>query len=193
MQGAGMAEVSNPSAVFLAERLENPIGSAIAVTLEGTRPLLVEVQALTTATSFGLPRRTGNGIDFNRLLLLTAVLTKQVGLALSSQDIYVNVVGGLKVSEPAVDLAVALATASSFREQPVAPDLAAIGEVGLSGELRRVGQVERRLAEAGKLGFRRCILPRSMGADRRLAEASDVELIGVQTLAEALEAGLGPR
>ena len=190
MQGAGMVEVSNPSAIFLAERLENPVGSAVAVTLEGTRPLLVEIQALTTTTSFGLPRRTGTGIDLSRLLLLTAVLSKQVGLALSSQDIYANVVGGMKVSEPAVDLAVALAIASSFREEPIAPDLAAIGEVGLSGELRRVGQVERRLAEAGKLGFRRCILPRSIGADRRLAAASGVELIGAQTLAEALEAAL---
>ena len=193
MQEAGMVEVGNPSAIFLAERLEMPIGSAVAVTLEGTRPILVEVQALTTTTSFGLPRRTGNGVDFNRLLLLTAVLSKQVGLALYNQDIYVNVVGGLKVSEPAVDLAVSLAVASSFREQPVAPDLAVIGEVGLSGELRRVGQVERRLMEASKLGFRRCLLPRAISDDRRLAQASGLELIGAQTVAEALEAAIGAR
>lgn len=192
MQEAGMVEVDNPSAIFLAERLEMPIGSAVAVTLEGTRPLLVEVQALTTTTSFGLPRRTGNGIDLSRLLLLTAVLSKQVGLALSSQDIYVNVVGGLKVSEPAVDLAVSLAIASSFKDRPVAPDMVAIGEVGLSGEIRRIGQVERRLAEAGKLGFKRCVLPRGIGSDR-LAGSSGVELIGARTLAQALEAALEPQ
>ncbi len=186
MQESGMVEVANPSAVFLSERLELQSGSAVAVALEGTRPLLVEVQALTTTTSFGLPRRTGNGIELSRLLLLTAVLSKQVGLALGNQDIYANVVGGLKVSEPAVDLAVSLAIASSFREMPLAPDVAAIGEVGLSGELRRVGQVERRLAEAGKLGFRRCLVPRSLGSDR-LAQATGVELIGARTLAEALD------
>ena len=192
MREEGMVEVANPSAVFLAERHERGVGSTVAVTLEGTRPLLVEVQALTTTTTFGLPRRTGNGVDFNRLLLLSAVLSKQVGLALANQDVYVNVVGGIKVGEPAADLAVALAIASSYRERPVDPDIAVIGEVGLSGELRRVTQVEKRLAEASKLGFRRCLLPRSVSEDRRLARAADIELIGASTLHEAIGLALGP-
>src|SRR5207249_7584286 len=119
----------------------------------------VEVQALTSSTSSGLPRRTANGIDLNRLLLLTAVLTKRVGLGLSNQDIYVNVVGGLKITEPAIDLAVAVAIASSYKDQPVDPNLALVGEVGLTGELRTVGQLERRLAEAAKLGFTRAVYP----------------------------------
>jgi DNA repair protein RadA/Sms len=191
MREEGMVEVANPSAVFLAERQERGTGSAVAVTLEGTRPLLVEVQALTTTTTFGLPRRTGNGVDFNRLLLLAAVLSKQVGLALANQDIYVNVVGGIKVGEPAADLAVALAIASSYRERPVDPDLAVIGEVGLSGELRRVTQVEKRLAEASKLGFRRCLLPRSVSDDRRLARVAGIELVGASTLHEAILLALG--
>ena len=191
MQEAGMVEVANPSAVFLQERLETPLGSAVAVTLEGTRPILVEVQALTSPTSFGLPRRTANGIELNRLLLLAAVLTKQVGLSLSNQDIYVNVVGGLRVNEPAVDLAVSLAIASSYRDLPVAHDLAAIGEVGLSGELRRVGHADRRLSEAGKLGFRRCVLPRAM-TEERLAQSTGVELLGARTLREALDIALSP-
>ncbi len=159
MGNEGMLEVSNPSAAFLAERNSGALGTAIAVTMEGTRPILVEVQALTSPSSSGLPRRTANGIDLNRLLMLTAVLTKRVGLGLSNQDIYVNVVGGLKVSEPAIDLAVAIAIASSYRDQPVDPNLALVGEVGLTGELRSVGQLERRLVEAAKLGFTRAIYP----------------------------------
>ena len=187
-----MVEVANPSAVFLQERLETPLGSAVAVTLEGTRPILVEVQALTSPTSFGLPRRTANGIELNRLLLLTAVLTKQVGLSLSNQDIYVNVVGGLRVNEPAVDLATCLAIASSYKDVPIAADIAAIGEVGLSGELRRVGHVDRRLSEAGKLGFGRCLLPRAMNGER-LAQSTGVKLLGARTLHEALEIALSAR
>jgi DNA repair protein RadA/Sms len=159
MGNEGMIEVTNPSAAFLAERNSGALGTAIAVTLEGTRPILVEVQALTSPTSSGLPRRTANGIDINRLLLLTAVLTKRAGLGLSNQDIYVNVVGGLKITEPAIDLAVAVAIASSYKDQAVDPNLVLIGEVGLTGELRNVGQVERRLVEATKLGFTRAIYP----------------------------------
>ena len=189
MRGEGLVEVRNPSEAFLAERSEGAAGSAVVVTVEGTRPLLVEVQALTTTTSFGLPRRTGNGVETSRLLLLVAVLTKRVGLALSNQDIYVNVVGGLKIGEPAADLGVSLAIASSFRDLPVDPRLIAIGEVGLSGELRSVGQVERRLAEAANLGFRRCLLPASLA--RRGLATSGIESVGVASLGEALEAGLG--
>jgi len=161
MGNEGMIEVTNPSAAFLAERNSDALGTAIAVTMEGTRPILVEVQALTSPSASGLPRRTANGIDINRLLLLTAVLTKRVGMSLSNQDVYVNVVGGLKISEPAIDLAVAVAIASSYRDQSVDPNLVLIGEVGLTGELRNVGQVERRLVEAAKLGFTRAIYPPS--------------------------------
>ena len=184
----GLTEITNPSQVFLAERLASAAGSAIAVTLEGTRPLLVEIQALTSTTSFGLPRRTANGIDFNRLLLLVAVLSKRVGLPLANQDVFVNVVGGLRVNEPAADLSVAVAIASSYRDQPVASDLAIVGEIGLSGELRSVGQIEKRLREAAKLGFRRCLLPRVMDNPRH--SASGIEVVSAGTLAEALQLAL---
>ena len=188
MGSQGLIEVANPSEAFLAERLPNAAGSTIAVTLEGTRPLLVEIQALASTTSFGLPRRTANGVDFNRLLLLAAVLTKRMGLRLSDQDIFVNVVGGLKINEPAVDLAVATAIASSFKNTPVAADLAIVGEIGLSGELRAVGQLPKRLNEAAKLGFKRCLVPKSF---RREEIASDgIEVIGVRSLQEALQVAL---
>jgi len=158
----GLSEVTNPSEAFLSERLTSATGSVVAVTMEGTRPLLVEVQALTTPTTFGLPRRTANGVDFNRLLLLTAVLSKRVGLNLAAQDVFVNVVGGLRVSEPAADLAVAAAIASTYRGIPVPSDLAMLGEIGLSGELRSVSQAPKRLLEAAKLGFKRCIVPKTL-------------------------------
>jgi DNA repair protein RadA/Sms len=187
MGSEGMIEITNPSAAFLAERSQDAPGTAIAVTLEGTRPILVEVQALTTTTSFGMPRRTANGIDLNRLLLLTAVLTKRVGMGLSNQDIYVNVVGGLKISEPAIDLAVAAAVASSYRDVPVSPECVLIGEVGLSGELRTVGQLDRRLGEAAKLGFTRAVYP---PVARKLQLPPGMKGISVATLQEAIEAAL---
>ncbi len=191
MSNAGLIEVVNPSEVFLAERLPNAAGSAIAITLEGTRPLLVEIQALASVTSFGLPRRTTNGIDFNRLLLLVAVLSKRVGLRLSDQDIFVNVVSGLKINEPAADLPVAVAIASSFRNAPVAADLAIVGEIGLSGELRTVSQLSKRLNEAAKLGFKRCLLPQSVRREKLESQMeSDMELIRVRSVAQALEAAL---
>jgi DNA repair protein RadA/Sms len=188
MASQGLIEVTNPSEAFLAERLPTAAGSAIAVTMEGTRPLLVEIQALASTTSFGLPRRTANGVDFNRLLLLVAVLSKRVGLRLSDQDVFVNVVGGLRVNEPAADLAVAVAVASSFRDVPVAADLAVVGEIGLSGELRAVSQLSRRLSEAAKLGFRRCLLPK--GTRRKKDLPSEIEVISVRSVAEALEVAL---
>ncbi|MGA9349239.1 MAG: DNA repair protein RadA [Anaerolineae bacterium] len=188
MGSQGLIEVANPSEAFLAERLPNAAGSSIAVTLEGTRPLLVEVQALTSTTSFGLPRRTANGVDFNRLLLLVAVLNKRVGLRLSDQDIFVNVVGGLKINEPAADLAIATAIASSFKSAPVAADLAIVGEIGLSGELRAVGQLSKRLNEAAKLGFRRCLVPKSFG--RQEIASDGIEVVGVRSLTEALQVAL---
>jgi DNA repair protein RadA/Sms len=188
MGEGGMVEVRNPSEMFLAERLPNASGSAIAVSLEGTRPLLVEVQALSSHTSFSQPRRTANGVDMTRLLLLSAVLTKRVGLNLSDQDVFVNIVGGMHIDEPAVDLAVAAAIASSYRNKPVAADLAIIGEVGLSGELRSVSQLPRRLNEAAKLGFTRALVPRSaLKGKPDDAMPKGIEVIGARTLWDALE------
>jgi len=185
----GLSEISNPSQVFLAGREPDAPGSAIAITLEGTRPILVEIQALTSRTSFGLPRRTANGVDFNRLLLLVAVLSKRIGMGLSNQDVFANVVGGLRINEPAADLALAVAIASSYRDRPVAPDLALVGEIGLSGELRAVGQIEKRLKEASKLGFGRCLLPRGVG-QRRLPQVEGIQLVPVRSAAEALDVAL---
>ncbi len=163
MTERGMVEVTNPSQVFLEERIEHATGSAVAVTMEGTRPLLVEIQALVSRGAPERPRRTCNGVDLNRVLLLIAVLSKRVGLSLSDQDVFVNVVGGLRVQEPAVDLAIAVALVSSYHNRPVLPELAIFGEVGLAGELRSVGHSERRLREAAKLGFGRILMPRVRG------------------------------
>jgi len=188
MTEQGMVEVANPSEAFLAERLPNTAGSAIAVTMEGTRPLLVEIQALASTTSFGQPRRTANGVDFNRLLLLVAVLSKRVGLRLFDQDVFVNVVGGLRISEPAADLALALAIASSFQNRPLPADMAAVGEVGLSGEIRTVSHLSRRLNEAAKLGFSRCIVPATHRTLRDVPAGMDV--IPARSLADALAAAV---
>lgn len=189
MQVKGLIEVENPSEAFLAERMVNVPGSAVAITIEGTRPLLVEVQVLASPTSFGNPRRTVNGIDFNRLLLTVAVLTRRVGLRLAEQDIFANVVGGLQVDEPAADLAVALALTSSLRDQPLAADLALVGEVGLSGEVRSVGQLETRLGEAARLGFRRAIVPRRLGRSE-FTSPKGLEMIQVRSLREAVDLAL---
>jgi DNA repair protein RadA/Sms len=188
MAGAGMLEVTNPSEAFLAERMVNTPGSAIAVTMEGTRPLLVEIQGLASTTTFGNPRRTPNGVDFNRLLLLTAVLTKRIGLKLGEQDVFVNVVGGLSVGEPAADLAVAVAIASSVLDRPTLADCALIGEVGLSGELRAVNQLPQRLREAKQMGFRRVIVPRALRAGD--AKLDGLQVVQARTLREALDAAL---
>jgi len=188
MKDKGLAEVDNPSQVFLSQRWGEAVGSAVVPTLEGSRPLLVEVQALTNPTSFGLPRRTANGVDFGRLLLVSAVLTRRVGLKLSNQDVMVNVTGGLKVGEPAADLGIALSIASSFRDVGIDPQLVAVGEVGLSGELRAVSQLDRRVNEAARLGFKRCLVPK-IGA--RVSPAPKaLELIPVSTLREAIGVGL---
>jgi DNA repair protein RadA/Sms len=189
MTEQGMMEVANPSEAFLAERLPDAAGSAIAVTMEGTRPLLVEIQALASTTSFGLPRRTANGVDLNRLLLLVAVLTKRVGLRLFDQDVFVNVVGGLRINEPAADLGLALAIASSFQNVPLPNDLAAVGEVGLSGELRAVSHLARRLNEAAKLGFSRCIVPATHR--QRGDMPTQIESIPARSLSDALSVAMG--
>jgi DNA repair protein RadA/Sms len=189
MADAGLREVRNPSEAFLEERDGAAAGSTVAVTVEGTRPILVEVQALTTSTAYGMPRRSANGFDTNRLQLLVAVLQKRVGLGLGTQDIYANVVGGLRIAEPAADLPVALAVASSFRDQPLQPGTVAIGEIGLAGELRSIGQVERRLQEAARLGFTRAILPAAI--PRTDAMRSGLQITRAASVAEAIDAALG--
>jgi len=185
MSENGLVEITNPSEAFLAERMVNAPGSAIAVTMEGTRPLLVEIQGLTSATSFGNPRRTPNGVDFNRLLLIVAVLSRRVGLHLGEQDVFVNVVGGLKVDEPAADLAIAAALASSIRDLAVRADTVLIGEIGLSGELRMVGQMPTRLREAAKLGFKTAIVPRRLRRTEPWPE--DIHIVEVRSVRDALE------
>lgn len=162
MADSGLREITNPSEAFLEERSYLAPGSTVAVTMEGSRPILVEVQALATPSAFGLPRRSANGLDANRLQLLVAVLQKRVGLGLGTHDVYANVVGGLRVSEPAVDLAVAVATASSLRDRPVDRSAVMIGEIGLAGELRSINQLDRRISEAARLGFQRAIVPKSV-------------------------------
>jgi len=188
MRERGMAEVTNPSEAFLAERMVNAPGSAIAVTMEGTRPLLVEIQGLTSPTSFGNPRRTPNGVDINRLLLVTAVLTRRVGLRLGEQDVFVNVVGGLQVEEPAADLAVAAAITSSVRNTPVRADTVLIGEVGLSAELRMVGQMAARLREAANLGFKTALVPRRMRSGEPWPEG--IQVVEARSLRQALDLAL---
>jgi DNA repair protein RadA/Sms len=186
MAESGMREVRNPSEAFLQERAGNSAGSAVTITMEGTRPILVEVQGLTTTSAYGNARRTANGIDVNRLHMLVAVLTKRVGITLGDQDVYVNVVGGLRLGEPAVDAGVAIAIASSFREMRVDSQLVAVGEVGLSGELRSVAQLERRLQEASKLGFKRALVPATLGRGMvRPPEGMEVTRVG--SLVEAID------
>jgi DNA repair protein RadA/Sms len=196
MRGEGLMQVPNPSALFLADRAAGASGSAVVVSMEGTRPILVEVQALVIPSNFGNPRCTTNGIEYSRLLMLLAVLTKRVGLAVNNHDVYANVVGGFTLEEPAIDLGVAAAIASSYREKNVAPDLALIGEVGLSGELRAVNRLSMRIREAAKLGFKRCIVPKAGGGAKVSAElegmglAADFKIITASTLAVALEVAL---
>jgi DNA repair protein RadA/Sms len=194
MRGDGMVDVTNPSGLFLSERRSDATGSAVVVSMEGTRPLLVETQALVTSTVFGAPRQTATGVDRTRLQMLLAVLTKRVGLALSTQDVYVNVVGGFELSEPAVDLGIALAISSNFVERRVAADMVALGEVGLGGELRAVPRLAQRVREAAKLGFRRVVAPPSpRRADSDPASSTsglDVEIIEAATLSAAVEIAL---
>lgn len=180
MRDTGLVEVKNPSAVFLSER-QGGAGSCVAAVMEGSRPFLVEVQALVNPTVFGMPRRTGAGVEFNRLQLLLAVLTKRVGLKLATQDVFVNVVGGIRVSEPAIDLAVCLAIASAALNKPIDPQTVAIGEVGLGGEVRSVSQLEHRLKEADALGFKHAVVG---GRPSKSHEKLDV--FTVKTLADAV-------
>lgn len=184
MRGEGMVEVTNPSEAFLAERVVSASGSSIVVTMEGTRPLLVEVQALASQTAYPNPRRTGNGVDFNRLQLLIAVLSRRIGLRLAEQDVFVNVIGGMTIDEPAADLSIAIAIASSVWDKAVPADLAIIGEVGLSGELRAVAHLPARLREASKLGFKRCLIPKTVRRGDPLP--GGIEAIPLRSVMDAL-------
>lgn len=185
MQSEGMVEIKNPSQVLISEREDNSPGSIIVASMEGTRPLLIELQALTTPSVFGIPKRAANGIDYNRLTMLIAVLEKKSGLAIGTQDVYLNVVSGIKLIEPAVDLGVVLAVCSSFRNKPIAKDIVAIGEVGLTGEIRTVNMIEKRIKEIEKMGFRTCIIPENN--KKLLKEKYKIDIIGVRTINEAMQ------
>jgi DNA repair protein RadA/Sms len=184
MKDSGLQEISNPSELFLAERPVDTAGSTVTAAMEGTRPILVEVQALVSPSSLAVPRRTSMGIDHNRLALLVAVLEKKVGLSLLHQDIFVNAAGGVRIDEPAVDLAIATAVASSFLDKPADPQTIVLGEVGLTGEVRAVGRTEVRVKEAAKLGFSRCVMPQSNV--ERLTALGSIELIGVESLQKVI-------
>jgi DNA repair protein RadA/Sms len=186
MIGDGLREVRNPSEAFLEERSAMAPGTTVAVTMEGSRPILVEVQALATPSNFSMPRRSANGLDANRLQLLVAVLQKRVGLGLGTQDVYANVVGGMRINEPAADLAIAVAVASSLREKPVDPGTVCIGEIGLAGEIRSVNNLERRIQEASRLGFRRAIVPERSG-NIPAASSLGLDIVKVSSAAEAID------
>ena len=185
MKESGLREVTNPSAVFLSERPENAPGSVVAASMEGTRPILVELQALVSSTSFGTPRRTILGLDHNRVALLVAVMEKQLGMHLMGHDIFMNVAGGLKIMEPAVDMGIVSAIASSFLDRPIRKDTMVVGEIGLTGEVRAVGNVDIRISEARKMGFTRIVAP--AGSLKRLRRPKDVTFEGVDTVGAAVE------
>ena len=191
MKEAGLEEVANPSELFLAERPDRSTGSAVVSSMEGSRPILVEVQALVSPTGYSMPKRMTNGIEVNRLSLLLAVMEKRLGLQLAAQDVYVNVVGGLQVNEPAIDLGLVAAVTSSLRDMPIHHRTMVMGEVGLGGEVRGVSQAEVRIREAAKLGFTRCLLPeRNLAKLDGAGRIAGVELIGVEEVGEALDAVL---
>ncbi|SUN77104.1 DNA repair protein [Streptococcus massiliensis] len=189
MQSGGLVEVINPSEVFLEERLDGATGSSIVVTMEGTRPILAEVQALVTPTMFGNAKRTTTGLDFNRASLIMAVLEKRAGLLLQNQDAYLKSAGGVKLDEPAIDLAVAVALASSYKDLPTNPQECFIGEIGLTGEIRRVNRIEQRINEAAKLGFRKIYAPKN--SLQGIAVPKNIEVVGVTTLGEVLKKVFG--
>ena len=188
MLDVGLAEVPNPSQMLLEGRPEEASGTCVACVMEGTRPVLAEVQALVTQTSFNVPRRAADGFDFNRAVLLMAVAEKRAGMKLNVFDAYINVIGGLRLDEPAADLPVVLAVASSYRDRPIADDLLAIGEVGLTGEIRAVSHMSQRLGEAARLGFKKCIIPKS--GSEKLDIPSELTVYRVRNLREAIEMAL---
>ena len=190
MQNEGLVEVTNPSQAFLAERPASSPGSVVTASIEGTRPLLVEIQALVSHSVFGQPRRIATGTDYNRVNLIMAVLEKRVGLNFSQQDAYVNIVGGIKIQEPALDLAIAVALASSFKNRTCPPGLLVMGEVGLTGEIRGIPYLEKRLHEAKKLGFSHCLIPYGGKQGHHSVSEEGLDIIEVKTLQEALEIAL---
>ena len=185
MRDTGLREVKNPSEVFLSERSFGTSGSAVVASMEGTRPILIEVQALVTPTSYGVPQRNCTGFDSRRLSLLIAVLEKRVGVHLGQYDVFVNVAGGVRVDEPAIDLGIAVSIISSLRDRPVEPSTVAVGEIGLGGEVRTIGQIEKRVQEAAKLGFRRVVVPRNNL--KGLTREGSTEVTGVDRIEEAIE------
>jgi len=185
MKDKGLDEVANPSAVFLSERPAGAPGSAVTASMEGTRPILVELQSLASATNFGTPRRTILGLDTNRVALLAAVMEKKLGMHLMGYDIFMNVAGGVKVVEPAVDMAIVAAIASSFLDKPIADGTVVLGEIGLTGEVRAIGQVDNRISECRKMGFTRCLVPHSNL--KRLPDIKGIEITGVRTISEVVE------
>jgi DNA repair protein RadA/Sms len=189
MREDGLQEVSNPSEILLSERPLHGPGSVVASTIEGTRPLLVEVQALVAPSYFASPRRMATGVDYNRAMLILAVLEKRVGLSLANKDVYINVAGGVKVMEPALDLAIAVAVASNLKDQPVDPNTVVVGEVGLAGEVRGVHQMEKRVNEAQRLGFERVIT--SIHATSRARANGGIKVQGVESLFKAVELAIG--
>ena len=184
MREEGMCEVTNPSDILITEREDNPSGSCILASVEGTRPILVEVQALTSQTVFGLPKRTANGFDYNRLAVLIAVLEKKAGLSLGNQDVYLNIAGGMKISEPAADLGIIATVASSYKNVPIPQSTVVMGEVGLTGEVRRINLIEKRLKEAEKLGFKACIIPENN--KKVLKDNYKLDIIGVKSIGDML-------
>ena len=185
MREEGLCEIENPSEILISEREGNPSGSVIVASLEGTRPMLIEIQALLAPTAFGMPRRTGIGVDYNRMALLMAVLEKRAGLHISNYDAYINVVSGIKIDEPAVDLGIALAIASNFKNVPLPKDLVVVGEIGLTGEIRSVNSLEKRVKEAEKMGFKTFVVPES-GKKQIKYKTTSINVIGVKTISEAL-------
>jgi DNA repair protein RadA/Sms len=185
MGSEGLNQIGDPSRLFLNERQAQTPGSAIAVSMEGSRPLLIEIQALTATSYFGMPQRRVSGLDYNRCCLMLAVLERRAGMSLGAQDVFLSVAGGLTVTEPAVDLAIVAAVASSLKDKPIPSDLAIFGEVGLGGEVRAVSQPEQRVQEAIQLGFKRCLLPERNR--EKIKSNSAIELLGIQTLTDALE------
>ena len=186
MEEEGLAELINPSATLLAERTEEETGSAVMAYLEGIRPILVEVQSLVATTAFGMPRRTSIGYDLNRLIILLAVLEKRCNLTLGNKDVYVNVIGGLKVNEPACDLSVAVVIVSNLKNRPVPSDMVILGEVGLTGNIRSIPRIEQRIAEAAKMGFTRFVVPAG-NAKQVKGNRKDIVIHGVTTVQEAMQ------
>ncbi len=189
MHDSGLREVLNPSEIFLSERHYGASGSTVVASMEGSRPILVEVQALVTPTNYGMPQRTCTGFDYRRLALLLAVLEKRVGLNLGQQDVFVNVAGGIRIDEPAVDLGIATSITSSLRDIPVDSTTIAVGEVGLGGEIRTISQIEKRVKEAAKLGFKRMIVPQNNL--KNFSAPGDLEIVGIDRIEKAIEAMLG--